>query len=85
MAFLGCYGWLNCKQSVLPTFCPNDYFWEHHWNKDKEEKHEAFARVMREIIANHIGYKTCEMNQDDKAIYVSELKNIASGGKTKSE
>lgn len=41
------YGFLYVEQDRLPVFCPNDYFWEHHWNKDKEEKWEAYARVMR--------------------------------------
>jgi hypothetical protein len=41
------------KQQVieLPVFEPNDYFWKHHWQEGKEEKWEAFARVVRQIMA----------------------------------
>ena len=35
----------------LPVFKPNEYFWKNHWNKDKEERWEAYARVMRQLIA----------------------------------
>ena len=34
-----------------PVFKPNEYFWENHWRKDREEKWEAYARVIQNIIA----------------------------------
>lgn len=37
----------------LPVFEPNEYFWKHHWQQGKEEKWEAFARVVRQIIHEH--------------------------------
>jgi hypothetical protein len=35
----------------LTVFAPNEYFWKHHWKEGKEEKWEAFARVVRQIMA----------------------------------
>lgn len=40
-------GFTTVEHDILPVFCPNDYFFENHWNQDKEEKWEAFARVIR--------------------------------------
>lgn len=38
-------------RKVFPVFKPNEYFWQHHWNKDSgEEKWEAYCRVIREEI-----------------------------------
>lgn len=48
--FLGGYYTLTIKE--LPVFKPNDYFFEHYWDeKSGEEKGEAYARIMREIMA----------------------------------
>ena len=41
----------SCKIYYLPVFEPNDYFWQHHWNADKEQQWEAFAKAVRLIIA----------------------------------
>lgn len=35
---------VKCKE--LPVFEPNEYFWQHHWQEGKEEKWEAYARVI---------------------------------------
>ena len=35
----------------MPIFEPNDYFWINHWNAESEEKWEAYARVIRTLIA----------------------------------
>jgi hypothetical protein len=40
-------GYIGVQVYFLPNFEPNDYFWKHHWQEDKEEKWEAFARVAR--------------------------------------
>ena len=34
----------------MPVFEPNDYFWNNHWDSTKEEKWEAFARVVRKLM-----------------------------------
>jgi hypothetical protein len=41
----------SCKIYYLPVFEPNDYFWQNHWNADKEQRWEAFANAVRLIIA----------------------------------
>lgn len=46
----------------MPVFAPNDYFWKHHWNKDKEEKWEAYARAVRTIIAKQGGFKELDIS-----------------------
>ena len=38
------------KMKVYPVFKPNQYFWDNHWQEGKEEKWQAFARVVREDI-----------------------------------
>jgi len=59
----------------LPVFTPNDYFWENHWQKDKEEKWEAFARVVREIIAmEHGSIELSSQRMEDKLEFKKELK-----------
>lgn len=34
----------------MPVFEPNDYFWNNHWDESKEERWEAFARVVRKLM-----------------------------------
>jgi hypothetical protein len=47
----GACGFINLTVNVLPVFAPNDYFWKHHWQEGKEEKWEAYARVVRQIMS----------------------------------
>lgn len=47
-----CLGIIAVRKD-LPVFEPNDYFWQHHWREGKEEKWEAFARVVRSVIQEH--------------------------------
>ena len=77
----GAIGAITVDMDILPVFAPNDYFWENHWQKDKEEKWEAYARVMREIMAAHGGFPESELMLDDKLAYKAELKRIAGGEK----
>ena len=65
---MGCI-YITCHIDVLPVFEPNDYFWEHHWQEGKEEKWEAFARVIRELIATHGEFKLCDLSMQDKFEY----------------
>ena len=50
------FGYINIKVQYLPNFEPNDYFWEHHWQEGKEEKWQAFARVVRQIMCEAGGF-----------------------------
>lgn len=63
-------------------FEPNAYFWKNHWDSSKEEKWEAYARVMREIMSKHIGYKTSELKMEDKFAYKAELSKLAKAKKS---
>jgi len=78
-------GVITAELDVLPTFCPNDYFWEHHWNEGKEEKWEAYARAIQTIIANHLDLPMSDLTADDKLAYKKELKRLAKGGKPNPE
>ena len=46
----------------MPIFRPNDYFWENHMQQG-EEKWEAYARVIRDII--HEGSGVPIMKKED--------------------
>lgn len=63
----------------LPVFEPNEYFWKNHWQEGKEEKWEAYARVIREIMCEVGGLKPSELSLEDKLDY----KNIVRGTKQK--
>lgn len=55
------------SRDVLPNFMPNEFFWANHWDQASgEEKWEAFARVMREIIAHEGGYGLSNCTMEDK-------------------
>lgn len=64
------------KFKELPVFAPNDYFWKHHWKEGKEEKWQAFARAVREIMAEVGNFRTSEMKMKDKAEYKEKLKEL---------
>jgi hypothetical protein len=69
-----------------PVFEPNDYFFEHHWDeKSGEEKWEAYARVIREIIANSFNFKLSELSMEDKKKYKEEMKAALKNPKISSE
>jgi hypothetical protein len=55
------------------VFTPNEYFWKHFWNEGKEEKWEAFARVVREIMSEVGGLKTSDLTMQDKFDYIQKL------------
>jgi hypothetical protein len=49
--FLMMYPWCVLHIKEYPVFRPNEYFWKNHWDeKSGEEKWEAYARVIREIM-----------------------------------
>ena len=79
-------GMISIQQDFLPVFEPNDYFWENHWIKEgenKEQKWEAFARVTRQIMAEHGGYELSELSLDDKLVYKTELFKLHDGNMQK--
>lgn len=39
-----------CVYNEYPVFTPNDYFFKNH-QKEGEEKHETYARIVQKIIA----------------------------------
>jgi hypothetical protein len=41
----------------LPKFEPNEFFWKNHWKENEEEKWQAYARAIREIIAEQGGFE----------------------------
>jgi len=53
----------------LPVFEPNEFFWKNHWQEGKEEKWEAYARVLREIMAEVGGLKLSDLQAEDKLVY----------------
>lgn len=79
-ACLSLYTTLDMK--VYPVFQPNEFFWKNHWDeKSGEQKWEAYARVIREIIAKSHGFELAEISMEHKFTY----KDIAKGKKTKNE
>ena len=66
------YYTLHIKQ--YPVFKPNDYFFEHHWDSTKEEKWEAFARVVRNVIREGFDFKLSDLIMEDKLEYKKLLK-----------
>ena len=67
---------VTMKTSSLPNFEPNEYFWKHHWQEGKEEKWEAFARVVRQIMCDYGGMKMSNLQMEDKFAYIKELKAL---------
>ena len=63
---------------------PNEYFWANHWRKDQgEEQWECYARVIREIMCEHGGFKTCDLEMKYKFEYKKLLKQAYSEKKKK--
>ncbi len=62
----------------MPIFEPNEFFWKNHWD-GKEEKWEAYARVIREIIAKEGGFEIFDSQMEEKLVY----KKLYRGGKPK--
>ena len=75
---------ITLKVTELPVFAPNEYFWKHHWQEGKEEKWEAFARVVRQIMAEVGDFKISDLTMQDKFDYIEKLKGKKSA-KNKAE
>ena len=52
----------------MPVFAPNEYFWQHHV-REGEERWEAYARVVREIIREQGGFELYETSMEEKFEY----------------
>ena len=76
---------ITLKVTELPVFAPNEYFWKHHWHEGKEEKWEAFARVVRQIMAEVGDFKISDLTMQDKFDYIEKLKGKKSSKKSKAE
>jgi len=63
------FGTIRHKQ--YPVFRPNEYFWKHHWepNKDKETKEQTYCRVIREIMIKEDGFIDSSLSQRDQFAY----------------
>jgi hypothetical protein len=70
-------GFYSIEVNYLPDFCPNDYFWKHHWQEGKEEKWEAFARAVRDIISETSGLEKSDLQMEDKFVFVKALKETS--------
>ena len=53
----------------MPIFQPNDYFWQNHWKEGTEQKWEAYAKVVRRIIADQGNFQLLDMRMEDKLAY----------------
>ena len=60
----------------MPVFEPNEYFWKHHWN-GKEEKWKAYARAIRQLIAQQGGLELSDLTMEDKMEYKKIVRNKA--------
>lgn len=49
----------------MPVFKPNEYFWQHHWD-GKEHKWEAYARAIRQTMADHAGLIISDTSLEQK-------------------
>ena len=67
---------MTIRVYYLPDFEPNEYFWEHHWQEGKEEKWEAFARVVRDILSEHSGLPKSDLQMEDKFDYLKALQSL---------
>ena len=67
-------GFTVVTYNEMPDFKPNDYFWQHHWD-GKEEKWVAYARAVRNLMAETGGFKLSELSLEDKL----EYKNLVRG------
>lgn len=56
---LMCQPYMTAHIKELPVFKPNEYFFKNHV-KEGEEKWMAYMRVIREIMAENLGFKLSE-------------------------
>lgn len=69
-------GFNSAYMRELPTFEPNDYFWKNHWNEGQEEKWQAYARAIREIMADVGGFQLHDASMEDKLKYKETFRTL---------
>ena len=60
--------WFTVEMTEMPVFEPNEYFWEHHLQPG-EEKWQAYARAVRDVMADQGGLEKFETTVEDKFEY----------------
>lgn len=50
----------NVEIAELPTFRPNEYFWNNH-QRPGEKKHDTYARVIRDIMSDFSGLRQTDI------------------------
>jgi len=75
--------YVNLHLKEFPTFEPNEYFWKTHWDATSgEERWEAYARVMREIVASGHNFALSNLAMEDKLYYKKLIKGHTDTKKT---
>lgn len=64
----------------LPVFEPNEYFWQHHWD-GQEDKWKAYARAVRQIIAEQGDFQLFDVEMEDKLEYKKYVKSVGKAAK----
>ena len=64
-------------------FKPNEYFFEHHQQKD-EERWMTYMRVVRSLMAKELGFKETQCRLEEKFAY-KEVLYPGKGSKNKTE
>ena len=65
--------WWSVEMFEMPVFEPNEYFWQNHLQPG-EEKWQAYARVVRDIMADQGGLEKLETTMEDKFEYKALFK-----------
>jgi len=81
VSFVCMHGYSTLTMYEMPVFTPNEYFWKNHWD-GKEEKWVAFARAVREAMAETGGFELSNTKLEDKVEFKKLIK-AGSKGKVK--
>lgn len=75
--------WLSCSvpysqvtKFELPVFRPNEFFFKNH-QREKEERWETYARVVRDLMSEASGIPTLDVDIEDKFEYMKVMKEAA--------
>jgi hypothetical protein len=58
----------SCTIEELPTFKPNQYFWDNHM-KEGEDKAICYTRVIRELMSQELKFELAEIDMEEKFDY----------------